>query len=52
MMTSERSLELSCVRDTLQLKVGRTECEHRTDWRRRARPNCDAFSYVTSEYAP
>jgi hypothetical protein len=52
MMTSERLLELSCVRNSLQVKLGRTERERRTDWRCRARPNCDAFSYVTSEYAP
>jgi hypothetical protein len=47
-----RSLEPCSVRDSLQVKLGRTEREHRADWRCRAHPNCDTFSCVTSEYAP
>jgi hypothetical protein len=52
MMTGERSLELSCARDSLQVKFGRTAREYRTNWRRRARPMSDVFPCVASEYAP
>lgn len=52
MMTSERSFELAWIRDCFQSNFGRSECEHRSDWRYRARPTSSVFPRIVSEYAP